>query len=138
MTRELNKKIFCTVIAAILIVFCLLGADTEAKSSKQGPPMYRRSGVIGGTSLTYENLDISKSGRVSVVVINEGKNTLAFSANFSFFNEKDSSFEAGFTIEGSVGSMSKNTYETDFPEYKNLKRTSYMKVLGRAGMAVAD
>lgn len=137
MITDHNKKNLCTVLLMTAFFSCILTHACEAKSVKNSQPMYMRSGIIGGTTLTYENLDISKSGRVSVVVVNQSRNTLSFSSNFSFYDEK-SNYISGFTIEGNIGSMSKNCYETDFPEYKMLKKASYMKVLGRGGMAVGD
>lgn len=121
-------------VPMLLILFLLLlpaQVACAAKSDTALPP-YRTSGVIPGTSLSYEGLFIDKNGHVTITIQNEGQSGLSFSANFGFYTNKGD-YVTGFTVSGFANRKSRTVYELDLPNYKNFKKASYMKVLGRAG-----
>ena len=112
------------------------GVAYAAKKKKADPP-YASSGVISGTSLTYENLQINDFGKATITIFNPENTGVSFSANFSFYTAKGA-YLTGFKVSGFASRTARSAFFIDVPEYKRLKKASYMKVLGRAGRSAGD
>ena len=126
-----RQMIFVTAILAAVIVFSA-ALSAEAKIVKTKLPPYRPSGVIPGTALLYEKLAINNRGEVKITVVNPTNNGVAFTAKFSFFNNKKT-YLTGFTIDGFAAPNRKIVYSLEVDNYIAYRKAAMMKVLGRAG-----
>lgn len=136
MSKEIAYRKLCTVFfSLILILSAAYAAGAASKPQKPTVPPYKPSGTISATVLTYENLFISKSGKVTVTICNPDTSGVVFSANFGFYTPKGE-YLTGFTVKGFAGRIAKTDYSLQLSEYGKIKKASYMKVLGRAGRSI--
>ena len=128
--REGRIMFGAAILVAVMIFSVAL--STEAEAAKQKLPPYRSSGVIPGTALLYEKLVINDKGEVKITVVNPTNNGVAFTANFSFYNNKDT-YLTGFTLDGFASAQRKMVYSFDLDNYRAYRNATMMKVLGRSG-----
>ena len=131
-----GKIIFTVAILAVVLIFSVV-FSAEAKVTKQKLPPYRSSGAIPGTALLYEKLAINNNGEVKITVINPTNNGVAFTANFSFYNNKDT-YLTGFTLDGFAAAQRRIVYSLDLDDYIAYRKATMMRVLGRSGRMGRD
>ena len=136
---EKNRWEKISIIFFCLIFIFSLAHIATAASKPQKPTAlpYKSSGVISGTSLTYENLFINNSGRITLTICNPDTSGVIFSANFGFYTSKGE-YLTGFALKGFAGRIAKTDYSLQLAEHNKIKKASYMKVLGRAGRSIDD
>jgi hypothetical protein len=139
MTACRLKKIIFLLLVTLFIFGTSDGlwAAKKKEAPKPSAPPYRTSGPIPGTGLTYERLNISDSGAVTVNVHNPARNGVRFRASFSFYSAKNE-FLAAFGLEGFAAANSVTGYSLFLADYKKIRQTSYMTVLGRSGRVGGD
>ena len=130
------RMMFSAAILVAVMVFSVV-FSAEAKVTKQKLPPYRSSGVIPGTSLLYEKLAINDKGEVKIKVVNPTNNGVAFTANFGFYNNKET-YLTGFTLDGFASAGRKIAYSFDLDDYRAYRSATMMKVLGRSGRMGKD
>ena len=126
------------VLLAILALASPLTNPAEAAKKKkeaETKPTYATSGTIPGTQLTYENLAVNSHGVVTVTIHNPTSTGVSFSANFTFYDSKGQSV-AGFSLSGFAGARNRNAHMLQMKDYKNFKKATILKVLGRSGRSV--
>ncbi|MDR1471890.1 MAG: hypothetical protein LBS75_05140 [Synergistaceae bacterium] len=131
--RARSLKIF-PALAMFAVGLFLSLTQTAGAAQSSTPPPYRRSGVIPGTSLTYEKLFIGDKGDVSIVICNPESRGVNFSARFTFYSAKGE-YLTGFAVEGVSLGNSRTGYDLSLPDHKKMRRAAYMKVLGRSGIS---
>ena len=131
-----RRRIFVTAILAAVIVFSA-ALTAEAKTVKTKIPPYRSNGAIPGTVLLYEKLVINDRGEVKLTIVNPTNNGVAFTAKFSFFNNKET-YLTGFTIDGFAAANRKIVYSEEVDDFIAYRKATMMKVLGRAGRMGKD
>ena len=130
-TLDRRIMIFWTAILTAIMIFSA-ASSAEAKVTKQKLPPYRSSGTIPGTALLYEKLAINDKGEVKITIVNPTNNGVGFTANFGFYNNKDT-YLTGFTLDGFAAAQRKIVYSLDLDNYIAYRNATMMKVLGRSG-----
>ena len=129
--RHKERKIFAAAILAVLMIFSLV-IFAELSAASQRVPPYRPSGAIPGTVLLYERLSINDRGEVQITIVNPTNNGVAFTANFSFFDNSER-YLTGFTVDGFAAANRKIPYSLDVGDRRAYQRATMMRVLGRGG-----
>ena len=127
-----------TLLLAVLAFTSSLTNPAEAakkKKAEETRPTYATSGPIPGTQLTYENLAVNSHGVVTVTIHNPASTGVSFSANFTFYDGKGQSV-AAFSLSGFAGARNRNAHMLQMKDYKNFRKATTLKVLGRSGRTV--
>ena len=115
------------ILAALVVFFVTFSAEAATRL-----PPYRSSGVIPGTSLSYEKLAINNRGEVTITIVNPTNNGVSFSANFSFFNNNDR-YLTGFFVEGFAAANRNLVLSAQVDDLRAYRSAVMMRVLGRSG-----
>jgi hypothetical protein len=138
---KLNARVAIVIFIISALLLSVQGKELWAAKKKQPEkpalPPYRVSGPIPGTSLLYENLNISDSGRTTVSVFNPEKSGVRFRATFSFYSSKNELL-CGFSLDGFAAASTHTGYSLSLKDHKKIRQTSYMTVLGRSGRVGGD
>ena len=133
--RRCSKQIILAAAIFAATVFFFAAISGEAKAST--PPPYRSSGVIPGTSLSYERLTIGDRGQVTITIVNPTNTGVTFNARFAFFDNKDT-YLTGFTIDDFAAANGKNDYSLRLDNYRAYRNATTMRILGRSGRMGRD
>jgi hypothetical protein len=78
---------------------------------------------------------VADDGAVGIVIYNPTRDGVTYTANFSFYNSKGE-YLTGFSVGGFASGGSRTGFSLQLPDYREFRRASLMKVLGRAGRTV--